>query len=139
MKNILGIVCCLFYLTGCMARQEDLNTLTMWHWMVDRDNAFQELAKEYEEQTGIKVKIELFAPPDAYTQRIIASSQARTLPDVFGILDKKQIFATFIESGFVADLTFDFQKDDAKWKNSLFQKALDVNRFKEGNIYNIMP
>jgi len=139
MKNILGIICCALLLIGCTAKKQDPNTITLWHWMIDRDNAFQELAQKYEEQTGIKVKIELFAPPDAYTQRIIASSQAKTLPDIFGILDKKAIFAIFIESGFVADLTYDFLKDDAKWENSLFPKALDVNRFKEGNIYNIKP
>jgi len=65
--------------------------------------------------------------------------QARVLPDIYGILDKKGIFASFIESGFVADLTEEFSKNEAEWEKNLFAKALDVNRFREGNIYNIKP
>ncbi len=111
----------------------------LWHWMIDRDNAFQELAKKYTVQTGIKVKIELFAPSDSYSKRIIASAQAGVLPDIYGVLDKKDIFASFIKSGFVADLTFWFEENDGEWKNSLLDKAVDVNRFETDNLYGIKP
>ncbi|OGW95879.1 MAG: hypothetical protein A2Y04_00845 [Omnitrophica WOR_2 bacterium GWC2_45_7] len=120
-------------------KQEDNNTITLWHWMTDRQKAFEELARRYEEQTGVKVKVDLYAPPDAYTQRIVASAQSHVLPDIYGILDKKKIYASFIESGLVADLTNEFQKDNAEWEKSLFSKALDVNRFEEGNVYGVKP
>ena len=146
MKRI-ALVLCLIILssaavcscTGCGQKQDKSNTITLWHWMTDRDKAFQELAKRYEEQTGIKVIIEVFAPSDAYSRKIIASAQAKVLPDIFGILDKKHVFASFIESNFVTDLTEEFQQDNAAWEKKLYAKAVDVNRFSEDNLYGIKP
>ncbi|MBF0522147.1 MAG: extracellular solute-binding protein [Candidatus Omnitrophica bacterium] len=141
MRKLLGIFLCLLMVVsaGCAPKQQDANTITIWHWMTDRHKAFEALAQKYEAQTGVKVKIELYAPSDAYTQKVIASAQAHVLPDIYGILDKKEVFASFIESGFVADLTDEFKKNDSEWENSLFAKALDVNRFSDGNIYKIKP
>ena len=139
MRKLLGMALCLLILLGCGKKPQDENMITVWHWMTDRDKAFQELAKQYELETGIKVKIDLYAPSNAYTQRVTASAQANVLPDIYGILDKKEKFASFIESGFVSDLTEEFQKNNAQWEKSLFTKALNVNRFEEGNIYNIKP
>ena len=138
MKKILSIVLCVL-LIGCAQKKQDENTITLWHWMTDRQKAFEELAKQYEQQTGIKVKIDLYAPSDAYTQKVIASAQSKILPDIYGILDKKEIFASFIQSGFVADLTEEFQKNNNEWTNEIFPKALDVNRFLDGNIYKVKP
>ena len=137
MRKVFSLALCLFLFLGCAQKKEDLNTVTIWHWMTDRQKAFEELAALYEQQTGVKVKIDLYAPSDAYSQRIVASAQSRVLPDIYGILDKKEIFASFIQSGFVADLTAEFQKDDAAWEKMLFPKALDVNRFPEGNIHGV--
>lgn len=140
MKKLLVFVLCCFIFVGCNCGRpkQDPNTITLWHWMVDRQDVFQELARRYEEQNpGIKIKIELFAPSDSYTRRIIAAAQARVLPDIYGILDKKQNFASFINNGFVADLTSEFKANNNEWENSLFPKAVDVNRFTVGNIYNV--
>ncbi len=139
MKRLAGIALCVFLSFGCSPKKQDLNTITIWHWMTDRQKAFEELAARYEQKTGVKVKVDLYAPSDAYTQRVIASAQSRVLPDIYGILDKKEIFAAFIESGFVADLTEEFLKDGAAWEKSLFAKALDVNRFSSDNVYNVKP
>ena len=132
-------MCCLLVLTGCAKKQEPSNEITVWHWMTDRDQVFQELAKKYEQETGVKVQIDLFTPPETYNQRIVSSAQANTLPDIYGILDKKEAFADYIKYGYVADLTADFEKNNGAWEKALFTKALDVNRFKEGNIYNVKP
>ncbi len=107
--------------------------------MTDRDETFKKLAAEYTKQTGIEVAIELFAPSDAYSQKIIAAAQANVLPDIYGILDKKSIVADFIKAGLVADLTAEFAADDGAWEKSLFEKALAVNRFEEGNTYGVKP
>ncbi len=136
-RKIATLALCLLVCCGCAKRQEDLNTITLWHWMTDRQNALEELARRYEAQTGVKVKIDLYAPSDIYSQRIVASAQSQVLPDIYGILDKKEIFASFIQSGFVADLTEEFQKNVGAWEKMLFPKALDVNRFPEGNIYGV--
>ncbi|VAX35306.1 hypothetical protein MNBD_UNCLBAC01-1767 [hydrothermal vent metagenome] len=139
MKKLLGFILCVLVFLGCAKKEQDANTITLWHWMTDRNVAFEELARRYEEQTGIKVKVDLYAPSNAFTQRITASAQANVLPDIYGILDKKEKFAAYIESNFVADLTAEFQKDDGAWEKSLFTRAVNVNRFEEGNIYNIKP
>jgi len=125
--------------SGCAKASKESNTITVWHWMTDRHDAFVKLAEKYEQQTGINVKFDLYAPSEAYSQKIIAAAQARVLPDIYGILGEKKILASFIESGYVADLTAEFKKDDAIWENSLFPKALAVNTFAENNSYQIKP
>jgi len=143
-KNILGglcifliSICFLINFVGCSKRAQDPNTIVIWHWMTDRDQAFQDLALQYEQETGIKIIFELYAPSDIYSKKIIASAQARILPDIYGILNKKKIFSEFIKSGFVADLTGDFAAHESVWEKSLFSKALTATRFQEGNSYGI--
>jgi len=107
--------------------------------MTDRNDTFQKLAQEYQKETGIEVVVQLFAPSDAYSQKIIAAAQANVLPDIYGILDKKSIVADFIKAGLVADLTDAMEADGGKWKDSLFDKALADRRFDAGNIYGVTP
>lgn len=128
-----------FVFQGCGHPSKDPNVITVWHWMTDRQEAFEHLAQRYEHETGIRVKFDLYAPSDAYSQKIIASAQSRHLPDIFGILDKKEIFAEFIKNDFVADLTPAFEANDREWEKTLFGKALEVNRFPPDNIYGVPP
>ncbi|MFT5387741.1 MAG: ABC-type glycerol-3-phosphate transport system substrate-binding protein [Candidatus Omnitrophota bacterium] len=142
MKIITYFIVCFslcIAITGCGPRKQDDNTIVFWHWMTDREDAIKELANQYEQETGVKVKVDLYAPSEAYSKKIIASAQAKVLPDVFGILDKKETLSAFIRNGFIADLTEDFSRNDFEWENSLFTKAVNVNKFKEGNTYNIKP
>ena len=69
---------------GCEgeAPQMPANEIVIWHWMSDRIDAFEELAKEYKEKTGINVKFELYAPTTAYTSKIRSAAQADKLPDI---------------------------------------------------------
>ena len=133
---------------GCSAESRkgaDLNskTITLWHWMSDRDDAFHELAKRYENQTQVKVKLELFAPSEAYAQRVKASAQTGTLPDIYGVLGEKRDFASFIRSGYVKNLKDDMDfvapAEKGSWKSSLFEKALSVNEFLAGNEFGVEP
>ncbi|MFH0877027.1 MAG: extracellular solute-binding protein [Candidatus Omnitrophota bacterium] len=111
--------------------------IVVWHWMTDRDEAFLELAKQYEQKTGVKVSLELYAPSDAYSQKVRAAAQAKALPDIYGLLGEKRDFAAFIKAGHVASLTQDMNADAAAWKNSIFEKALAVNVFEEGNVFDV--
>lgn len=130
-------------MAGCgTSDTADPNTLTVWHWMSDRDAVFQELSARYEKETQVKVRFELYAPSEAYAQRVKASAQTNTLPDVFGVLGEKRDFASFIKSGYVADLTADLSAPSAAgapWQDELFEKALAVNRFEVGNEYSVSP
>lgn len=140
-KLLLGI-CCLFlsaFLFSCSKPAPKTDTVVIWHWMTDRQEAFQTLAQKYEQETGIKINFELYAPSDIYSQKIVAAAQARILPDIYGILDKKSVVASFIQSGYVADLTEEFVKDGGAWEKAIFPKALAVSRFGEGNIYKVKP
>jgi raffinose/stachyose/melibiose transport system substrate-binding protein len=136
----LSVWVILAFLAGCSApKTESKTTLIVWHWMTDRQSAFEELAARYEAQTGIKVNFELYAPSDAYTQKVRAAAQGETLPDVFGILDKKSDFASFIKAGHVLDLTPSMKENAGEWENKFFPKALAVNVFSEGNSYGVAP
>src|SRR3989338_8738740 len=139
-KLFIGICSLLFcFILGCSKPAPKTDTVVIWHWMTDRQDAFLALAQKYEEEKGVKIKFELYAPSDIYSQKIVAAAQARILPDIYGILDKKAVVASFIQSGYVADLTEEFNKDDGVWQKVFFPKALAVNQFGEGNIYKIKP
>ena len=137
---ILAFVFCLLPLVGCSSRQaESKPTITIWHWMTDREPVFQELAKRYEAKTGIKINFELYAPSDAYTQKVRAAAQGINLPDIFGILAEMRDFASFIKAGHILDLTPYMDELGGAWKNCFFTKALSVNEFSAGNNYGIKP
>lgn len=128
--------------TGCAqqgASTGDKPVITVWHWMTDREPAFQELASRYEAQTGIRVQFELYAPSDAYSQKVRAAAQGFNLPDIFGILGEKRDFSSFIKAGHILDLSLFMEEDNGAWRDSLFEKALAVNQFIEGNSYGIAP
>jgi raffinose/stachyose/melibiose transport system substrate-binding protein len=127
-------------LTGCAPKDKAVKpVLNVWHWMTDREPAFQELAKKYEEKTGVKVNFELYAPSDAYSQKVRAAAQGVNLPDIFGILGEKRDFSSFIKAGHILDLTSYMEENSGQWKDSFFSKALAVNEFTEGNTYGINP
>jgi ABC-type glycerol-3-phosphate transport system substrate-binding protein len=105
--------------------------------MTDRHDVLVQLAEQYKAQTGITVDFQLFAPSDIYSQKVIAAAQAHILPDIFGILDKKSVFADFIKGGFVANLKPYFEENGREWENSFFEKALEGNRFSANNAYGV--
>ncbi|MEW6008674.1 MAG: extracellular solute-binding protein [Candidatus Omnitrophota bacterium] len=141
LSTLFIIVCFSLSLIGCVAEDSASakKTITVWHWMTDREAAFQELAKRYEDDTGIKVNFELYAPSDIYSQKVRAAAQGITLPDIYGLLGEKRDFAAFIKSGHVADLSEPMFEENGAWKESFFSKALEVVEFKENNAYGIKP
>jgi raffinose/stachyose/melibiose transport system substrate-binding protein len=139
MFKALSLISLTFVILGCGQPKENKNTITVWHWMTDRDPAFQELAKRYEAKTGIQVDFELYAPSDAYSRKVRAAAQGSTLPDIFGILGEKSDFASFVKAGHVLDLTPYMEADKKSMENRFFSNALAVNIFNEGNSYGVKP
>jgi ABC-type glycerol-3-phosphate transport system substrate-binding protein len=126
--------------SGCAPHgSKNANYITVWHWMTDREAAFMELAKRYEAKTGVRVNFELYAPSDAYSQKVRAATQGNTLPDVFGILGEKRDFGAFIRAGHILDLSPYMLANNSEWKNQFFSKALAVNEFAPGNNYSTPP
>ena len=145
--KFLILVSLVISLTGCAGGEtRDSKTLTVWHWMSDREQALNDLAKKFETDTGFKVKFELYAPSEIYSQRIKASAQTNTLPDIYGVLGEKRDFASYINSGYVADLSSDLAQSTGSlsetapaWQDTFFQKALAVNEFLPDNEYGVKP
>jgi len=130
----------IIWASGCFSPQtSQKNVITVWHWMSDRQSTFEELAKKYEQETGIKVHFELFFPPGAYSQKIQAAAAARDLPDLFGILGEKRIIASFIKQGNIEDLTPYMEENQGEWEKRFIDISLKFNSFAEGNIYGVKP
>jgi ABC-type glycerol-3-phosphate transport system substrate-binding protein len=130
----------LFSFSGCTKQEVTAQkTITIWHWMTDRDAAFRQLAKKYEQKTGIRVDFQLYAPSDAYSQKVRAAAQGANLPDIYGVLGEKRDFASFIKAGFVADLSEYMDENNQQWRSSFFSRALAVNEFKQTDIYGVKP
>ena len=100
---VVGIVG-LAVLQGCAKSTPAANEVVVWHWMTDRDDALQKLAEDYQKSTGIHVRLELYAPSDAYSSRVRAATQTNTLPDIFGVLGESRDLASFIKSGHILNL-----------------------------------
>ncbi len=113
--------------------------LVAWHWMADREEAFQELSARYEQETGVKVDFQLFAPSDAYGSKVIAAAQTNSLPDIYGILAEPRDYASFIKAGYVEEFTPYMEENNGEWKDKFFPQALVVDTFTEGNQFGIKP
>ena len=113
--------------------------IVVWHWMTDRESAFDELAGRYKALTGTNVQFELYAPSDAYNEKVKGAAQTQTLPDIFGVLADKRVIASFINAGHILNLDQYMKADNAAWKNVFYEKALNVNKFLPGNEFNIAP
>ena len=129
------------FLASCTPQSQSpgVEAITVWHWMSDREEALLELAKKYKIETGAEINFELYAPSDAYTQKIRAAAQTNTLPDIFGILGKKIDFASFVKAGHICNLTEAMDANDGEWRKKLFEKALAVNEFGKGNAFSVVP
>jgi len=123
--------------TGCKKDNSKKADVTIWHWMTDRQAAFDKLAQQYFDETGVRVKFETYAPSDAYKNKIAAAATANLLPEVFNPMGDKNEVASYIKAGLIANLKDDMNKDG--WKNIFFEKALAQNTFEENNAFGVEP
>lgn len=140
--RLLSSAFCFLLISGCAKAPEGAiakRQIVLWHWLTDKEDSLNTLAEKYRQLTDIKVRCELYAPSDAYAQKIMASGQARALPDIYGLLGEKRIFAAFINAGHIADLTAHMEENGSAWKTSFFKKPLEVNEFLSGNKYGVKP
>ena len=135
--SVLFSFICLFNIS-CSKQEatKDEDVVKIWHWMTDRQAAFEQLSKTYFEQTGVKVVFETYAPTDVYKNKITAAASGKLLPDIFNPISDKRELASYINAGYIADLT-DAMNDG--WKDVFFEKSLVQNSFPEGNEWNVKP
>ncbi len=128
----------LLAVAGCRARDSTTKgQILLWHWMTDRDDALQALADRYTKETGTKIRLELYAPSDAYASKVRAAAQTNTLPDIFGVLGESRDLASFITSGRVANLASAMSANNGAWQKQFFVKALATNTFSAGNEHHV--
>lgn len=142
----LALIVALTGFVGCAPKKKvpaaavkKAKRIVVWHWLTDREGTFEELAKRYKALTGIEMVFELYAPSDAYTQKVRGAAQTQTLPDIYGILAEKRDFASFIKAGHVLDLSPHMDANTGVWKNALFKKAVSVSEFLPGNEFDVAP
>ena len=125
--------------TGCGDKEakQPKADVVIWHWMTDRQAAFEKLTNEYFKETGVRVLFETYAPTDVYKNKIAAAATASLLPDIFNPMGDKKEIASYINADFIADLTEDMNKDG--WKDIFFEKALGQNTFEPNNEWNVKP
>lgn len=135
--SYLFFIICLLLINGCAKPVGPDKTVVVWHWMTDRQEAFEKLAQRYEMERGVKVRFDLYAPSEVYTQKVRAAAQTNTLPDIFGILGEARDFASFIRSGYLEDLTPYMNGNNSEWRNRFFDKAIEMNRFNPDNSFGV--
>src|SRR4029077_15832251 len=114
-------------LQGCAKSTTGANEVVVWHWMTDREDALQKLADDYQKIHGTHVRLELYAPSDAYSSRVRAATQTNTLPDIFGVLGESRDLASFIKAGHVLNLQAAMDENNHAWYKQFFAKALANN------------
>ncbi len=113
------------------------DTVVVWHWMTDRDDAFQELSKRYKQETGKNVQFQLYAPSDVYSQKVRVGAQTDSLPDIFGVLGDARDLANFIDAGHVENLTSAFGDGPNSWKSRFYDEALNTTHYSADNSFKI--
>lgn len=129
---------------GCAGKQSQTTSgLTIWHWLSDRSDAFDYLAKEFGREAGSgsgpEPRFYLYAPTSAYVSKVRAAAQTGKLPDIYGVLMEMRDFASLIKSGHVLDLTPYMDADGGAWKSVFYKPGLGLNTFPEGNQYSVKP
>ncbi len=108
-------------IAGCSkSNSSDTKEILVWHWMTDREDAFQKLADDYQKATGVHIKLELYAPSDAYSSRVRAAAQTNTLPDIFGVLGETRDLASFIKAGHILNLDQAMNEGNPSWHKQFF-------------------
>lgn len=111
----------------------------VWHWLSDRSDAFDALARKYKIETGIDIRFELYTPISIYNSKVRAAAQANKLPDIYGVLMEMKDFASLIDAGLVMDLTSYMDENNSAWRESFYKGGLIMNTFPEDNQYGVKP
>ncbi|MCX5777951.1 MAG: extracellular solute-binding protein [Elusimicrobia bacterium] len=133
----LLIACALLVpFTSCSQNISRKADVVIWHWMTDRQAAFEKIAAQYEKETKVSVLFETYAPSEVYRDKVRAAATGKLLPEIFSTLGDKREVSSFINAGYIADLSADMQTG---WKSHLFDKPLSQNTFPEGNEWKVKP
>ena len=133
----------MFVISGCSNSnkgttdsEKNEDVVKVWHWMTDRQEAFEKLSNDYFAQTGVKVVFENYAPSDVYRNKITAAASGDMLPDIYNPQSDKKELSSYIKAGYIANLT---KEMNTGWKDVFFEKSLISNSFEENNEWGVEP
>ena len=121
---------------SCSNQKVPKADIVIWHWMTDRQDAFDKLADRYFKEKGIRVLFETYAPSDVYKDKVHAAAAGKLLPEIYSPLGDKRELASFINAGYIADLTDEM---NAGWKKIFYEKPLLQNTYTDENEWNVKP
>src|SRR5262245_23469329 len=67
---------------GTAVTAQDPVELTMWTWKLAHVPGLEQVAANFEAETGIVVNIEAYNPDDVYRTKITTAAQSGDLPDI---------------------------------------------------------
>ncbi|RYV52078.1 sugar ABC transporter substrate-binding protein [Pengzhenrongella frigida] len=119
------------------AAEAPKTTLTFWHYFTDRADLLQELATQYEDETGVEIKLEL-VPGDALPQKFQAAAQADQLPDISaGWTSAGEKLAPYALEGKILNLsTVD---GAAEWFEEFAPSAIQGVTYTDDNQWDVDP
>ncbi|MCK5242165.1 extracellular solute-binding protein [bacterium] len=125
------------FISGCGTKgsKEEQVTITFWHWWADQQPMLEKLAETYEDETGVKVAMELIGTD--YFKKLQAAAGANTLPDIIGLAGGGELLARYVKADRIYNLTEELNANDGAWNKTFFPRALEAFRFEENNIYKV--
>ncbi len=139
MKKIvfcLSLAVLLSPILSCSKKPEVKPDVDVWHWMTDRQDAFEKLADKYYKLTGVRVLFETYAPSEVYRDKVRAAASGKLLPEIYSPLGDKRELSAYINTGYVADLTDEMDKG---WKKDFFEKPLSQCTYEANNEWKVKP
>lgn len=90
--------------------EEKAVTLTIWHYLNDREGILKEMASTYEKQTGVKIDFQLYSG-DQMAAKVQAATQAKSLPDAWVFAGGKSELLKYASAGNILNLADQGMKD----------------------------
>ncbi|WP_345568289.1 ABC transporter substrate-binding protein [Streptomyces plumbiresistens] len=96
--------------------------------------ALTALAKQYTQQTGVKIKVDNVGPADFLT-KLQSSSQSRNMPDIYSAMDSFSM-APYYKAGWAMDLT---DRLKGSWGDTFRPATIKASTFEADNSQGVKP
>lgn len=126
----LSLVFVLFASCGKSVISSEVDII-IWHWMPEKQKTFENLAKKYLQETGIRVVFKKYYPKDVYRNKVLIAQTSNELPEIFNPLAGKREVASFIQEGVIANLSKDL--NEGSWREMFFSEALLKDYYESKN------
>ena len=109
------------------AAPEELN---LWTWKIFHVPGLEAVAKNFEEKTGVKVKVSAFNPDEVYRTKITTAAQSGDLPDILSYWSGGQW--EMAATDLLVELT---DQVDAAWQKDFLPGTYDKRSVMQQDVY----